>query len=273
MNNILIATDFSPAANGAANYAAKLAAALHAKLTLVSAFQETPVPVDGIVALGSTNFGELTQYSLEEEVDRLRLQQPLVVESLARPGATTPAILEAAEETHADLIVAGMSSTGKGTRKVFGSTATALARRTTLPLLIVPETAEFTPPAAIALADDVIREKDRALPALLKDLLDRFHSRFFLIRIFNEGAGEIVEILHQNGPERMIGAFSPFADAPAGKPLVHALDKFVGSYPIDILVMRPQPKSLVEQWLFGSHTRDMIFETNIPLLIIPEKIR
>lgn len=273
MKNILIATDFSPAAAKAAGYAAQLAAAFNAKVSLVTAFQEVPVPADGMVVLGENNIAGLSQCSLEEEADRLRLQQPLVIETLSRPGAATSTILEVARETHADLIVAGMSSNGKGARKIFGSTATALARRTTIPLLIVPESASFAPPAAIALADDVIREKDRDLPPFLKKLLDRFHPRFFLIRIFNEGAGEIVEILHQTGLDRVVGALGPIAGIRSGTPLVQTLEKFLGSCPVDILVMRPQPKSLVEQWLFGSHTRDMIFETSIPLLIIPERSR
>jgi hypothetical protein len=45
MKNILIATDFSPAARDATQYGIKLAEALEARVTLVTAFEEIPIPV------------------------------------------------------------------------------------------------------------------------------------------------------------------------------------------------------------------------------------
>lgn len=271
MKKILIATDLSPAARNATDYALRLAEALQARVVLMSAYEQTPVMMpDALVALNIEEEQNLVQRQLQEEVDNLMIEKPEAIEIMTREGSATTAILKAAQDVGADLIVVGFTSEEKGSRKFFGSTATGLARKTLVPLLVVPEKAHYRKPAGIALAEDVLLEKDQPTPAEVIALLEKFHARFFLIRIFNQEKGELVEVLHQSANlRRKIGALTPLPATPLDNKIATTLETAIETEPIDILVMRPEPKTLIRRWLEGSTTRDMIFETSVPLLILP----
>jgi hypothetical protein len=123
---------------------------------------------------------------------------------------------------------------------------------------------------AIALAEDVVREKENETPAAVRELLAKFHAKLFVIRVFNKQSGEVIEVLHEtdNG-HRTLGAFSPLYEIPANKHVAHALENFITMNPISILVMQPHPRTLPERWFLRSNTKEMIFETSIPLLVLP----
>src|ERR1700722_12716390 len=105
MKNILIATDFSPAALDAALYGIKLAAAFEARVTLVTAFEEIPIPVDEAMnIITNEDMRSLARQELEEEKRRLTADAPLPIDMLVKKGTVVRAVLSSAEEMHADLI-------------------------------------------------------------------------------------------------------------------------------------------------------------------------
>ena len=272
MKNILIATDLSPAARNATDYGLRLAAALGAQVTLMSAYEQLPLlAVDSLALLTTGDVEGIAQQKLQHEVENLTGEHSLPVRILVREGNSTQAVLDAADEIGADLIVAGITDTAKGIRKTFGSTATGLARKTKIPLLIVPGKTRYEKPVGIGLADDVLRNLDKGLPSYLQALAEGLQAKLYLIRIFNREAGECVEILHQSANHNQsIGAFTPLEAVPIDRSIAQVLKTFVETHPISILALRPREKSLPDQWVNGSTTREMIFESIIPLLILPE---
>jgi len=212
----------------------------------------------------------LARQQLEEEKRRLTADTPFPIDMLLKKGPVVRAVLSAAEETHADLIVVGMTGTEKDIRRSFGSAATTLARTTPVPLLVVPEEAKFTPPVAIALAEDVVMQREMEIPEPVRQLLAKFHTKLFVVRVFNKQQGEVIEVLHDpSSGRRTIGAFSPLHEIAGNKHVAHALENFIERNPISILVMQPQPRTLPERWFLRSNTKEMIFETSVPLLILP----
>jgi len=271
MKKILIATDFSVAAQNATDYGVRLAQAVGATVILASAFEEVPVPVTDtpLIAVPEDLRG-LVQRQLELEADSFPRERAVSVEVLPCEGPASTAILGAARSMNAELIIAGMKGSGKSLRKIFGSTVTGLARRTSIPLLIIPEGVSFAPLKAIAMASDVAHETDYGIPVAVRRLADQFHSKIFVIRLFNKQAGEVIEILHQSANlNRTIGAFAPLCEIPADATVAEALKDYIAASPIDLLVMKPHPKTLPERWFLRSNTRQMIFQTDVPLLILP----
>jgi nucleotide-binding universal stress UspA family protein len=271
MKKILIATDFSPAARNAAEWGVKLAEAFDAQVILVSAFEQMPIPVtETPMILNAEDLRVVIQRDLDQEKEVLKGETPVSIEALACEGSSTPAMLRVARARRADWMVVGMKGDGKGLRQAFGSTATGLARRTSLPLLIIPEGVRFSPPKAIALAIDVYSETGFSIPAAVRELAEKFHSKLFIIRWFNKQAGEVIEILHQtDGGNRTIGAFSPVCEMPADESVSDALNEYIAASPIDLLVMKPHPRMGPERWFLRSETRQMIFKTHVPLLVLP----
>jgi len=271
MQTILIATDFSPAARSAGQYGLELARAFHARLILAGAFEQVPIPVnDTPIVAEPEDLRFLVRRQLGAEAAILTADNPYPIECVGCRGSASAAILRAAKDSSADLIVVGMKGTGKDLRRVFGSTVTGLARKTTVPLLIVPEKTHFSPPKAIAFASNVLEETDCFIPGIVKQLADQFHSQLFVIRLFNKHTGEVIEILHQNlSGNRTIGAFTPLYEIPADESVTDRLNDYISSSPVSLLVMKPHPRSLPERWFLRSNTRQMIFKTDVPLLVLP----
>jgi nucleotide-binding universal stress UspA family protein len=272
MKNILLATDFSPAAKNATKYALKLATEFGARVTLVTAYEEIAIPEDeAMTVIDNKDMLALAMRQLEQEKCRYSRKEGGDIDLLLKKGPVVRAVLAASEQIKADLIVVGMTGTEKEIRRSFGSAATSLASKTKIPLLVIPEGANFIPPVGIAIADDVSKIRDRQTPELVLQLLQQFHARLYLVRVFNKHAGEVVEIFQTPVSQmQALGTVSALNQTFSGTHVARALEGFVEDNSINILVMRPKPRTITEKWFLRSNTKEMIFETSIPLLIIPE---
>lgn len=273
MKTILACTDFSPAARNASSYAAQLAKLLDARLILMTAYQPDPVVVtETPLIVSAEELQEVTEKQLKSEVSRLHVGPNLKVAICSREGFASGAILEAAEEWDADLIVTGMKATGKKIRRVFGSTVTGLARKTKIPMMVVPENALYEHPGKIALAyeSDASLEADPAVLGALKEIAERFLSSLFLVHVSKNIYKEAFSVL--NKPfrlQRMLYAFKPEVKQLHGKDLGEVLNEFVKDNHINMLALLPQKHSLLENFFMHGATRQLVFESAVPVLILP----
>lgn len=140
LRRIVVAIDGSEPSDRALAMASELAAADGAMLMLVSAISDpvtfAPTPVAGLeMVLEAEQQG--AERDLAERAARLR-GQGRRVETVVRVGAAPDVVLDVADSTDADLVVAG--STGKGAlqRAFLGSVTTRLLHLLRRPLLVVP---------------------------------------------------------------------------------------------------------------------------------------
>lgn len=276
MKTILIATDFSNAAHNAALYAAELAKAFNARLILFSAYEQASVPVSEIPVLTSADMGIRAKRRLEDEKQLLTKGNGFLVETSSKPGIAASCILQAIEENKADIIIAGMKKSDQAIRRVFGSTVTALLNKLSVPLLVVPENASFRDISAIALANesDVAPDSDPHLLDILREIGERFHSKLYLVRVVKNRFQEAYEVLNRPFKiNRMVRTLDPAYECIEGKDVPQALTEFTEAYHINLLaLLRPQ-HTLLERWFLKSTTRAVIFESPVPLLILPERQR
>jgi nucleotide-binding universal stress UspA family protein len=145
-HDILVAVDGSATAHRALEHAIDLAAALNARLTIVTVAPEVPAFARGaaidVVAL---------EKAAEDEADkRLREALELVpdnvsVTTILRHGAAAKEILKVSKERNYDLLVMGSRQRGRFVSNVLGSVAADVHFATTLPMLVVhpdPDAAE-----------------------------------------------------------------------------------------------------------------------------------
>lgn len=273
MKTILVATDFSDAAHNATLYATELAKAFNARLILFSAYEQVPVPVSEIPVLALEEMRIRVQRQLEHEKQVLTAGNTISVETMAKPGIAAKCILQAANENKADILITGMKKTGVALRRFFGSTVTALTKKLPIPLLVVPEDTAFTNISAIALANesDAAPDSDPHLLDILREIGERFHSKLYLIRVAKNQFQEAYEVL--NPPfkiKRMVRTLDPVYECIEGKDITQALNDFITGYNINLLALLPHKHALLDSWFYKSTTRSMIFESQTPLLILPE---
>lgn len=272
MKNILIATDFSPAARCATRYGIKLAAQLNAKVSLVSAYETLPIPVtDDPVILTVDDMQDVVMQQLTQEAELFALPESPHIDVYSREGATAKAILEVAKEWPADLIITGMKEHGKEFRRLFGSAVTGLANKSAIPLLVVPEGTEYGAPTSIVIANDMVPKVEIGIPPFLRWLSQEVKSKLTVIRFLGNRAAEVIEILdYSSNLRRITGVISPLEELSNNGHASDALLNYLAEHHNNLLAMPVHHQSLAERWLSGNPSREIIFETRVPFLLLPE---
>lgn len=273
MKTILIATDFSQASDNASLYGKFLAKAFNARIILFSAYQPIPVAAVEVGAMVATD--DMQRFTYEQLKDKTKIinkNNEVSVQVLCKMGASADSILETANDNKADIIILGMKERGKGLRRVFGSTVTELIRKSTIPLIVVPEEVKYTAIKSIALAheSDIDPKADEYLLYALRSIAKRFQSKLYMVHVARDEFKEAFEVL--NRPFRLVRmtrSLYPEYEYLHGKNVPEILNTFVAGHKVNLLTLLPHKHSLLERLFFRSTTRSMVFDSHIPLLILP----
>lgn len=148
-HNILVAVDGSPSAECALGKAIDLAAALRARLTIVSVAPPVPPFAYGatvdVAALQRASVRE-TDALLRQAVERVPAGVP--VTRILRQGHPSEQILACVREGEPDLVVVGSRGRGRAREALLGSVAAAVHHHVRVPLLIVHDDDERAERAA-----------------------------------------------------------------------------------------------------------------------------
>jgi len=274
MKNILVPIDFSNASRNAANYAASLAQAFDARVTLINAIERPTLVDDSVLAPVLVTQAEIVQENsnlINQEMESLLKIYPVRMDAFVREGFITETIGNLATEIAADLIVVGMK--GKGESRAFlGSTVTKITRRLSHPVLVVPAKASFQLPATIAVASDFDPDFENQQYHLLIELAQKFDCMFKIVNVAVKG--------RQMKPSQAIGkmkisrALAQYATefhTIREDKVDEGLENFLEEQDPDLLVMIAREHSFIDR-LFGKvHTKEMSYKTRKPLLILPGK--
>ena len=143
IRSILLPTDFSDCGNYALSYAASLARTFGASIICVHVI-EPMVPTVGYSGMTEplpiADITDQLEYSAERELPKLAEREEcagLEVEEMIVHGEAASEIVRVAKERNVDLIVVSSHGrTGLG-RILFGSTAEAVVRHASCPVLVV----------------------------------------------------------------------------------------------------------------------------------------
>jgi nucleotide-binding universal stress UspA family protein len=270
MKTILIATDFTKASRNASLYGVQLANFLNAKVILFNVYEILSPP-------SSLNL-TVSRYDVMMQTDKLLLDEANIldpssdiIEILCDEGLPEKAIINIANEKKVDFIITGMKGSGNNLKKIFGSTVTSLAKNTNIPLIIVPEDATFTTPEILVFANDGSIDSDKNALEYLAAITQTFKSKLYVVKVMkdkNKECFEVSDIAHKLN--KVIKILDSSFQYPVDTDIRHALNEFIITHNADMLVMLPHKHDWLERLFRKSETKDMLFHTHIPLLILPE---
>lgn len=139
MERVAVGIDGSPASLDALRWAGQLAHIAHLEVIAVRAWVPDQIEVqpEAVDKLNAEAHGELDDWCTTAG-------SPVLARTVVAAGDPPGALLTAAEEQHADLLVVGTRGAGGFARLHLGSVAHHLAHHTTVPLAIVPRSAAGT---------------------------------------------------------------------------------------------------------------------------------
>jgi nucleotide-binding universal stress UspA family protein len=269
---ILVPTDFSPAADHAAVYACSLAASSKATILLYHTYHipvattEVPVMIVSPEELEHNNLSRLKSYK-EDLVTRTGTK--LKIECLTTAGFAVEEIIELAHDKNPDLVVMGVSGDGKIGHALLGSVSTGVINKLNVPLLLVPEEAEYKGVSNLAMAYDYHGDLPAATISRLKAFIELFKANLQIVHVGppNQKA-HLEEAVSGIGLEDALNGINHTLHFPENKDVIEGLKAFEEKFKPDMLVMIPRKHSLLD-WIFhGSVSKRMAFHTHVPILAL-----
>jgi len=290
LETILVATDFSPDAEAAIEWARQLASEHGARLVLVHAVATTPPAAPEYVPLGAPFYADACEKAEEqlEAVAATLRGSGIAVESELAAEPVVGAVLKAAAAHAADLIVAGTRGLTGWKRVVFGSVSARLVREATCPVLtthaedpgrhrpartiLVPT--DFSEDASLA-ADSASRILGKGGPDRRLVLLHVYRYPTFFANAPQPVLATSMEAVVDAAQQEMARLAERFAAAglhvdtrvaegePARTILRHAVD--VGA---DVIAMGTHGRSGLDRMLLGSTAERVVSAAPCPVLTV-----
>lgn len=278
MKKLLVPTDFSPNSLRAVDYAVQLARHSQAGICLVHTCNEILENAFAGQQAITNEYNESILNRARQQLSNLQTSiqdtEQLTVTTHIYEGAIRPGIQKAVRELDADLVI--MSTLGHaGLREwIFGSHTAGIISHSDVPVLAIPLEYEWSWPKKLLVT---IRDRDEAgllYPAFR--LATAFGAEVQVVLFtdedertamgFMEDARELTvleEALHRLYPAAHITTAHL-----SGHHFLETLQEHIEKQSIDILAMITHPRSLVSSLFNRSLTRQMAYQSKVPLLAI-----
>lgn len=268
MKKILVPTDFSDNANNALSFAIALANRFETDIILyhvyrigTSAAEKFKSTVDEIVR-------EDKMKALEQILEKFRptLEKGSLQGQIAR-GHIEDLIVDKAKKEKFDLIVMGSEGeTGLGTL-LFGSTSLEVTRRSSVPVVVIPQGAEPRPIKNIILAVD---GAGISSPELLKPLAELARLRDASFQVFHKKMDEEESAeLHPSVAQALEGLdYTYHCEETETDDISDSIKDFVEKHDGDLLCLIHRRTGLFSRLFKEKVTRDSLIDNAIPLLVI-----
>lgn len=270
MKTILVPVDFSLQSRNAANHAAEIAKSINAKLLLFHAYMmPTPVSEVPYVMVTVDELQTDNENLIKKEAKLLNDKYGFEVEWMVRIGIPSDEIRVITEERDIHLVVMGMKGVG-GIDKIIGSTTINSIRKLNVPLLVVPQDARYTALENILFATDLHFEINTNKLVPLTEIVNRYRAKLHIVNIqTGDGKTTADEAEWQSVVSELLAGIPFEFHKEEDSSVENGINRFIENHHCQLLVMIARKHSFFERLFNKSHTRTMVYETHIPLLILP----
>lgn len=276
MKTIIVPTDFSPVSINALNYAADMALAVNASLILLHVYQmpvssnntDIPLPI-----MDYRELEEIQQKRIEEFKTRMINEKSaaLTIATLVRMGSLVDELKTLSAEKKPFAIVMGTKGAGFVQRLLVGSSTLSVLRNITFPVLVVPPDASFRSIRHIGFACDFQKIQETTPVSLIKEWVATFQADLRVLNVDSNKANVrdtaqqsvLLYTLLQDMHPQYSYIDSPEVEA--------GISSFAEDNQIDLLIVIPRKHRLLETLFQKSHTKDLIFHSQIPILSVHEE--
>jgi nucleotide-binding universal stress UspA family protein len=263
MNTILVPTDFSPAADNAMLYAARLASTIKASVHLVHVYQ-IPISMSDVPVLlvSVEEMKNAAEKGLEKSKELLLKNFPgTEVKFEGRLGNISDEVNSLCMEIHPFAIVVGKHGASGMERILFGSTTLSLIKHAHCPLIAVPDKENESPISNIALAYD--GSGLNGTEQKIREFVQSIHARLHVIHVQVSGK-------ETPGIKELLSELSPLHQTIRNEDFVSGIEKYIHAHHIDLLIVLPHKHTIIERLFYRTHTSEVLQKVNIPIMAFPE---
>jgi nucleotide-binding universal stress UspA family protein len=275
MINILVPTDFSVLSKVAVQYAIKIANKLNGRITLlhvVTINEPTRATMhERIRDLEEDliRFAERDLHKLIKDVSKkVEPTKPLSC-SVVRTSDFTEAIRKEVKRLRIGLVVMGTRGASGLKKAVVGSNTASVIELSQVPVLAVPNKAQFKGFKDIVYASD-LKNLERELKTVFV-YAEQFGSTIHLVHVVPTGkdVDEIEEKIEK--VVKKLKFKNIVSLVLVDRDIEGAIDQYIGVCKADLLAMFTHDLSFYEKLFDRSMTRKMAFQSSVPLLAFKKK--
>lgn len=270
MVNILVPTDLSDLSKVAVQYAIKVANKLNGTVTLLHVITIVQ-PASATMRLRVKTLEKELLDAAKEDMDRLfketskllKTKEPMKVKIVS--GASfNDTVKKEAKKLRSGLVIMGTRGASGLKKYVMGSNTASVIEVSQVPVLAVPELAEFKNFKNVVYASD-LRHLEKEVKALVP-YLEKFESTVHLIHIASstkeaEAAEKKIDtVVQKSGYKNVI------VRVMVNKSIDAAIDNYVTTTKADLLTTFTHEHSFYDKLFDRSITRKIAFQSKIPLL-------
>lgn len=275
MRTILVPTDFSAIATNALHYAIEMANTIKANLMLLHVYQVPVSYTDAPIVMVSVDelrhAAEKRMEQLKEMVRKIvRPEQKIYTET--RLGNITDELESICEKIKPFAVVMGTKGASAFERVVFGSNTLSAIRHLHVPVICVPPGKTFGKGIKkIGFACDCKEVVATTPTRIIRDLVKNFDAELHVLNVNTDGKRE------EEKPEQTVLLETLLSDLhPEYHFLEHtdiedAINAFAEKNNLDLVISIPKQHKLVEKIFRKSSTRQLVYESHVPVMCIHEE--
>ena len=275
MKTIIVATDFSPVATNAVNFATNMALSIDASLLLFNAYNipvsYTEVPLVMVSIEEMKKNSETQLEALKENISHITAGK-LKIYTEARMGSSVDELEELCKTINPFAVVMGAKGYSGIEKLMFGSTTLSAIRHLTWPVICVPPGKEYgSGIKKIGFACD-FREVVETTPAnFIIQIVKEFKAELHVLNVdynekhFRPDTPEQSFLLHNLLEElKPVYHFINHPDVEDG------INEFAETNNLDLVIAIPKKHKLLEGIFKPSSTKQLVFQSHIPVMCVHE---
>jgi len=272
MENILAAVDFSATSKNAMEYAANLARYFNAKLIIFHAYHIPVLNTEAGYIPPLYDTKQIAEEEIKTWVSELSDRFGDVdIKHRIEMGFAADLIEEKALENDCDIIIMGLANKNSAIKEhLIGSTATQVAQKSKVPVLIVPENAKYTKIRKISYACDFNKKLESTdVLTLVKYFCSLFDADLQVLNVMKPREEISIEKAKIDSfVEEKLNTTRHDTFFIYEKEVDKGLIEFMEHHDTDILIISPKNHSFFHDLFIESNTKKLAFHANVPVLTI-----
>jgi len=275
MKTIIVPTDFSPIATNAMHYGIDMAKAINASILLLHVYQvpvsysDIPVVMVSVDELRTSAEKRLEE--LKKEVEHIT-SGALKIYTEARLGNVTDELETLCGKIKPFAVVMGTKGHTGIERVLFGSNTLTAIRHLTWPVICVPPGKTYgNGIRQIGFACD-FKDVVKSTPVdVIKKIAGEFHATLHVLNTdyhnkhFTPGTPEQSALLHT-----MLEEVKPVYHFIEHKDIEDGINEFADKNNLDLVIAIPKKHKLLEGLFRHSTTKQLVFESHVPVMCVHE---
>jgi len=274
MKTLIVATDFSAAANNALEFGIEMAKKIEGSLLIFHAYQVPVSMADVPVVLVSAD--ELKKNAEERLADIRAKIEPrlsgLKLYTEARLGDTMDELEQVCKEIQPFAVLMGTRGESNFERTLFGSTSLAAIRHLTCPVLAIPISLKYGGGIhKIGFACDFKQVVETTPAEKIKSFVQAFDAELHVLNVDYHDKHFTADTPEQSLMlDTLLQDLKPEYHFIEHKDIEDGINEFVRKNNIDLLLTIPKKHKLLEGIFHKSSTKQFVLEAEVPVLCVHE---